>query len=278
MTIIDGIIMGIVQGLTEFLPVSSSGHLVLFSNILGINDPGQSNLLFDALLHLGTLIAVIIAFYKDVIDLIKEFFLVIKDIFTGKFTLKNMTPYRRFLIMIIVSLFPLIFIYPLKDKVETLFSSVLFVGIALLITSVMLYICDKLVIGKKDMSNTSYSNALTVGIFQAVAVAPGISRSGSTITGGLICGFSKEYAFKFSFIMSLPTILAANVLTFKDALEEGVKDVNVVPYIAGVITAAVVGYFSIVLLKYILTKNRFRIFSYYCLAVGLIAIIYSLIF
>jgi undecaprenyl-diphosphatase len=267
--------MGAVQGLTEFLPVSSSGHLVIFSNLFHLQDPTSSDAMFDILLHLGTLFAVVIDFWKDIIGLIKEFFSVIADIFRGKFTFKRMSPYRRFLFMIIVATLPLFLILPFKDGIESLFNNLTFVGGALMFTGVLLWLSDKVVRGGKTMENTSVGNALVVGLFQMVATVPGISRSGSTISAGLFCGFSREYAIKFSFIMSLPAIGGACILQLLDAAKS-TGSIPILPYLAGIITAAVTGYAAIRLLNYIMKNDKFKYFAVYCLIVGFAVLLYQL--
>lgn len=271
MTVGLALILGIVQGLTEFLPVSSSGHLVLFQTLLGKNIEG-GYVFFDLLLHLGTLIAVFIAFWSDIKTLILEFFSMIAD----GFKIKD-NPDRKFIIMLIVSVLPMILILPIKDKIELLFSSPITVGIALVITGIMLYVCDRLVSGGKTAKDARYSDALAVGAIQCVAVIPGISRSGSTIFGGTLCGFSHEFAVKFAFIMSIPVILGANILSIADAAGE-ITNLSMLPaYGVGVIAAAVSGYFAIRLIKYIAKERKFTIFAVYCAIVGIITIIASLI-
>lgn len=275
MSIFSAIVMGFIQGVTEFLPVSSSGHLVIFSQLFHLQDPTSSDAMFDVLLHLGTLFAVFIAFWKDIVELIKEFFLMLADLLRGKFSWKRMSPYRRFLMMIIIATLPLVAILPLNDKIESLFTNLTFVGGALLFTGVLLWISDKVVRGGKTMENTSAGNALIVGLFQMVATVPGISRSGSTIAGGLFCGFTREYAIKFSFIMSLPAIGGACLLQLLDAVKS-TQEIPFAPYLAGIVTAAAIGYLSIRLLRYIMKKDKFKYFAIYCLIVGAAVLLYQL--
>ncbi len=271
MSIIDAIIMGIIQGLTEFLPVSSSGHLAIFSAILPSLQ--QNDMLLNVLLHFGTLVAVCAAFYKEVIAVVLEFFRAVGDIFTGKFSFKNMSGERRMLIMIIVATLPLFAVLPIKDAISSLGNSLIAVGIALLVTSLLLFVSDRIVTGTKGRENISYSNALVVGITQAVATIPGISRSGSTITAGLACGFSRELAFSFAFVMSIPAVFGANVLELYDVIKgDAVLAAPVYVYIAGVVAAMVTGYLSIFLLKWILKKEKFTVFSIYCAIAGIAAI------
>lgn len=268
-------LLGLVQGLTEFLPVSSSGHLVIFKELFHY-DAGDTGMLLDVLLHLGTLIAVCIVYYQDIWELILEFCRTVRDIFTGKFHFKGMAPYRRFLFMILLSLVPLFVVLPLQDGIEQLFSNVLFVGCALLVTGCFLLVSDRLKPGRKTMGTTSPRDALTVGVVQAIATMPGISRSGSTITAGLFCGFTREYAVKFSFIMSLPAILGANILQLKKAVDAGISNVPVLPYCIGMLVAAVSGVAAIKLINLVVKSKKFKYFAFYCLAVGAAVIIAKL--
>lgn len=272
----QSIIMGTVQGLTEFLPISSSAHLAIFSSVFGYSSQTQGDLVFEIMLHMGTLFAVLFAYWKDIVQLIKELFKSVGDIFTGRFTFKNMSPTRKFLLMIIVATLPLFIIAPFSDYIEHLSGYLWLIGVFLLLTALMLYLSDRLGKRIKDTNNSTFKDAFIVGLFQAVATCPGISRSGATITGGLLRGFKRDYAVKFSFIMSLPAIIGANILSLKDVLEGSSRLYAPVGiYIAGVVTAAIVGYACIRLLKYIINNDKFVYFAYYCAAVGLGTIFYT---
>lgn len=276
MTLWFAIFLGFIQGVTEFLPVSSSGHLSIFQNVFGMQDIEQNHLFFDVLLHLGTLVSVCIVYRKDIAELINAFFALFKRGGKGEVTAKHRSPIRL-LIMIIIATLPLAAAVILKDYVEKLYYNVTFIGLALLVTGLLLFISDRIVKGKKNEKNAKMSNALIVGIAQAIAIVPGLSRSGTTITAGLFQGFDREFAVKFSFIMSIPAILGANILTLIDALKAGV-DLSLLPmYLAGVVTAAVSGFFAIKLVKLISQKERFGSFAYYCWAAGLIVIVLSII-
>jgi undecaprenyl-diphosphatase len=274
----EAIILGIVQGLTEFLPISSTGHLIIMQKLLGLENPESADLLFDMLLHLGTLIAVFIAFYKLILALIKSFFTSIPQVVSGKFKWKNADENQRMIIFLLVSIFPLFFIIPLMNVIEELYSTVFVVGIALMVNSIILFVSDKIMTGKKDASNMKIKDAAAIGIMQIIAITPGISRSGSTITAGLFCGLNREYAAKYSFIMSIPTILGGVVLNIIHSLKQaGGIDTSLLPvYLIGVLTAAVSGFFAIRLLQYLLKSKKFIIFSIYCFVVGLSVLIWTL--
>ena len=277
-TYLQAIIMGLVQGLAEFLPVSSSGHLVLSKFILGA-ELGTSGL-FEILLHVGTLIAVFIFYWKDVLNLIKEGLLLIKDFFLFVFKRKKFDLYleRKMVVFIIVASIPTAILGLLMEAfLEDLFlSSVVAVGFALLVTGTMLMLIRKMPKSDKTLEEMKGRDAFTIGLVQGIATIPGISRSGSTVTAGLFCGLDKEFAFRFSFLMSIPAILGAAVLKMMDV---NIADLtaNAGPYAVGMIVAAVVGYASIRWLKNLIQKDQFRYFGYYCLAVGLISIVYGIL-
>ena len=271
MSYLSAIIQGIVQGLTEFLPVSSSGHLSLVQHFMQVKE--ESGGFVMALLHLGTLVAVFIAFWPTIWELIKEFFVMLKDIFTGKFSFKGMNPYRKMIIMLIVATLPLVVVYPFKDYYDALVAKggMLLLGICFLYTSALLFVSDMKDNGTKDVKEMKYSNALTIGIFQGIALLPGVSRSGSTIGSSLICGFSKEFAVKFSFILGIPAILGGCLVEIKDAVGANMP-VEVGHMIVGFVVAAVVGYLSIKMIDYLVKTDKFKVFAWYTLIVGLFCI------
>ncbi len=272
----SAIFLGLVQGVSEFLPISSSGHLALFQNFFNLTNTEDGHLFFEVLLHLGTLFAVLIAYRKDIWELLREFGYMthINKLPRGQ---KANIPARRMIIMLILATIPLVLIVPIKDFVEGLYTNTFFVGVALIATGLILFASDRISKGSKDAKNATMWDALVVGCGQCLAVVPGISRSGTSISAGLLCGFDREYAVKFSFILSIPAILGANILSFADALEVGV-DTSLIPvYAVGVLTAMVSGYASIHLLRYIAKKGKFGNFAYYCCAIGLVTLILSLV-
>ncbi len=288
MSLIESIILGIVQGIAEFLPISSSGHLSLFKKIFGLSDVG---LTYDILLHAGTLVAVFIVYWSDIWKLIKEGFGIIADFFRniGIFFVRNLgskknkkyikivrTSYRKFVMLVIVSTIPTGIIGLVFKKVFNLDNpSVIIPGIGLLITGLILYVVDELPSGKKTAKQMSYKNALIIGISQGFATLPGVSRSGTTLTVGVLNGLDREYAIEYSFIMSIPAILGACVLDIKDmfAPENAISNTQLMYYITGAVVAAVVGYISINVLLKLYKNKKMKYFSYYCFTVGIIAII-----
>lgn len=284
MSVIKAIILGIVQGVTEFLPISSSGHLSLFQHFMGVS--GESSLLFSVLLHLGTLLAVFIVFRKTIFELIVDFFSLIKDIFTGKFKFKELKGRKKMLVMFVFSCIPLLLLLiPVGNdmKIMDVLSglseddSILCEGICFLVTGLLLL--TSTYIGKKRTLNRSVNtlDAFAIGVAQAFAAGfPGISRSGSTISTGMICGVSKDYMVEYSFILGIPAIIVANLVEVKDAVVTG-ADLELLPAIIGIAVSAAVGVACIKLLQWILKKDMWKYFGYYCLILGIATIVCSII-
>ena len=269
--------MGILQGIAEFLPISSSGHLALFQHFFAMENVEESQMFFTVLLHLGTLISVCVYYWRDVIDMIREFFLGIRDLTVRRGGGAPPPPTRRLVMMIIVATLPLFAILPVKGLVEDAMSNVTFVSVALLATGFILFFSDRMARGRKNARNATVADALLVGCAQAVGTLPGISRSGITISAGLLRGFDRTFAVRFSFLMSLPAVLGANILSLKDALEAGV-DLEMLPiYLVGMVVSGVVGYFAIRLVNLLADKGKFGNFAYYCWVVGLGSLIASFV-
>lgn len=252
MTIVQAIILGLVQGVTEFLPVSSSGHLVFFQNLFNLGDMA---LTFDVVLHLGTLVAVVFVYRKDILDILKK-------------------PFQRTTYLIIAGIIPTIIIaLLLSDPIENSFKTGKVLGVTFIITALILYFTDRYFKGdtKKKIVNMSYLDAIIVGALQGLAAFPGISRSGMTISGGLVRGVNRDNAAKYSFLLSIIAILGALVLTLKDAhsAEAAAVSVSGGAMAAGFIVAAVSGYLAIRFMLRVLGKGKFRYFAYYVGALGI---------
>jgi undecaprenyl-diphosphatase len=277
MDIIQAIIIGIVQGLTEFLPVSSSAHLVFVPYLLGT----KSSLAYDTLLHVGSLIAVILYFWNDLIHMIKSFFSSLIDIPRGRF-LKGLQEdqFKKLAWFVIIGTIPaglagIIF----KDFFETLFSNVAAVGFFLIITGLLLWgseMVSRRIAHKKNLKKMNLKNSLTIGIAQAFAIAPGISRSGATISAGLFLGLERELAARYSFLLSILAILGAALVQAKDITS--MVDIGTVAAIAGFIAATISGYLAIKIVLKLIKERDLLIFAYYCWIVGPIAIILSYIY
>jgi len=278
MTYLSAAFLGLVQGVAEFLPISSSGHLSIFQNFLGLNQMAEGgHVFFDLLLHLATLLAVCVFYRRDILDIIFQGVTYIKNVGHPVPGPKKRYPAVRLLVMMFFATLPLFLILPIKDKVETLYNNTVFIGFALLFCGAMLYISDRLPRGGKNEKNMRIRDALIIGVFQAIATVPGISRSGATITAGVGTGLDRAFAVKFAFLMSIPAILGANILSIADAAEAGIEPGMFPMYLVGMLVAAVSGYLCLMLLRWISRKGRFGGFAFYCWVVGAATIILSFV-
>ena len=268
------IIQGIIQGLTEFLPVSSSGHLSVVQHFMNM---GEESLIVSIVLHLGTLLAVFCAFYKTIWGMVKEFFLTVKDIFTGEFSWKNMNDNRRLMFMVIIATLILVPVYFFKEFFTSLEGDgdIIFEGCAFIFTAILLFLSDTCVKGFKTGKDMTIKDAVTVGLFQCVALFPGVSRSGSTTTAGLFCGLTRETAVTYSFILGIPAILGGSVLELGDAVSSGME-LDIVLLVVGFCAAAVTGFLSIALVKLIIKHDKFKIFGIYTLILGILCVGYGI--
>ena len=276
LSLLSAILLGLIQGAAEFLPISSSGHLAIAEHLLGMSGASDIPEFFDVLLHLGTLVAVFVAYWDDVRDMVVEFFYGVRDLARGS-TPTPVPPARRMILLIIVGTLPLLIVLPIKDLVEGLADNMYFVAAALLVTGCLLFASDRVRKGRKTEKSATMVDVLLVGVAQAIATCPGISRSGTTITAGCFRGFDRKFAVRFSFLLSIPAILGANILSLKDAVEAGIIWSDVPVYLVGVVVSAVVGYACIRLLKMIADRGKFGAFAYYCWAVGVLTLILTFI-
>lgn len=299
MTILDAALQGIIQGATEFLPVSSSGHLSISQHIFGIQLPG---ILFDIMLHLGTLVAVIFVYRQLVWKLMKEFCSLCNDVVHQRFKWSEMNRERRLLMMLIIGLLPLFLLFlpipgtgmKVKDFSEMLGSdsSILMEGLSLLLTGTLLFLGihankqnrQKMVknregnmVPSKGRRKIHTIDALAIGFTQCMAaIFPGLSRSGSTLSVGLMRGISQQTALDYSFVLGIPSIAAAALVSIKDIGSTG-ESIGAAPLLVGVITSAIVGFLAIKLLRWIVTTNKMEIFAYYALVVGGIVTVLGII-
>lgn len=278
MTYLFSIAMGFLQGVAEFLPISSSGHLALFQYFFGGENPEETDLFFTVLLHFGTLVAVCVYYWRDILDMIREFFLMLASLGSSRGArTAPPPPARRLVVMIIVATLPLFAVLPVKGAVEAAFTNVIFVSAALIGTGCLLFFSDRIARGRKSAKTATMLDALLVGCAQAVGTLPGISRAGSTISAGMLCGFDRTFAVRFSFLMSLPAVFGANLLELIDVVQEGSFQPELLPmYLVGMAVSGVVGYFSIRLVNLLANKGKFGKFSYYCWGVGLVSLVAGL--
>lgn len=286
MSLIQAVFMGIIQGITEFIPVSSSGHLVLLEQAFQIET--HYGFLFETLLHLGTLLAIVIVFQQDLKRLTAEGLCMIRDIkFNSRAWIKNKkeqeairyqkivsSNYRQFLILLIVSTIPTAVIgLILRDLAMKARNSMLATGIGLFCTGVMLLVAHFMPNGNKVPKDVKIHDALIIGICQGIAVFPGVSRCGMTIAAALLCGLNRKFAIKYSFILSIPVIIGAVFMEITKVGGSAFKISYIFYYLTGMVTAALVGYISIRLMLKLIRKQPFKVFSMYCFFIGTFAMI-----
>ncbi|MGN1322080.1 MAG: undecaprenyl-diphosphatase UppP [Methanosphaera sp.] len=272
--IISAIILGAVQGISEFLPISSSGHLVIVPHLLGV----ETGLAFDVILHVGTLVAIFTFFWKDIINIIKGFIVSIINLTEGFDKFKDglrRVPEERFAWLILIATIPTGIIGLLfNNAVETIFRGTVFVGLFLIITGIILYYSERHSSGNITEKDMSFKQAITIGICQGLAVLPGISRSGATIASGLCLGLNREYAARYSFLLSVPAVVGAAVFKVKDL---ATIDATTTVLVAGFLSSVIFGYLSIKLLMKMIEGWSLDIFAYYCWIVGILTFVLSIV-
>lgn len=275
MTYFEAIILGLVQGLAEFLPISSSGHLALLQQFFGIE--GDNVLIFSILLHVGTLISVFIVYWKDIWELILELCLTFKDIFTGKGLRLNERPIRKLGVLIIVSTIPTGLIGVIGgDFFDSLYTSIVPIGIGLIVTGCLLFVAERMGDTKRTIEKMNYRNAIFIGIIQGVAICPGVSRSGSTMFASLICGLERKFAAKYVFLISIPAIMGSAVFEIPDAIEAGLDPSLLGPILVGMVVAAVSGLLAIKTMIKLITDKKLNYFSYYVWILGAAVVLYGI--
>lgn len=285
MTVIESILLGIIQGITEFLPVSSSGHLAVLQNVFHMKT--SDSMLFEVMLHLGTLAAVLLVYHRDIWKMICEIFGMVGDIFRNLYTFSlnkiHKTSlqyrqivhnnYRKFVLLILISTIPTAIIGFLLRELAALSGKTLLIpGIAFLITGVLLLMTDTAHAGHKMPKTVTFKDGLIIGAVQGVAVLPGLSRSGTTIAACVLCGLDRRFAVKYSFIMSVPAILGAALLECTEISTEAIDPAQIGIYAIGMVFAAVVGYVCMKTVLIVIKNKKFQYFAWYCFALGAIAI------
>lgn len=274
LTILQAVILGLIQGLAEFLPISSSGHLALLQYFFGIE--GESVLFFAVMLHLGTLISVFAVYWRDIWELILELGRTVIDICTGKGPRINANSTRRLGFMIIVATIPTGIIGILGgDIFSSFYESLIAIGIGLLITGTILWIAERVGTNHNKVGTMKFRQAVFIGIMQGIAITPGISRSGATLFGSLVSGLDRAFAVKFVFLISIPSILGSVVIELPPAIKSGLSSELLLPVIIGMAVAAVSGYAAIKGMIKLVSDKHLSIFSFYTWALGLFVIIWA---
>ena len=281
MEYLKAILLGILQGLTEFLPVSSSGHLSVAQHFMNLGGPGA--LMLTVFLHIGTLVAVIAVYYKTFWKLIKEIGFFFRDLFTGKLSRKNISENRHLLYMMVWSCVPLLFLFVpigggrnLKDLADQWSgdNDIILEGVCFMVTAILLFVGSYASRHKKNIKPTvNGKQAWWVGVAQMLAALfPGLSRSGSTISTGMLLGVEKDYMVEYSFVLGTPAILAASIVELKDAGGGAAMNMSIGPILVGIITAGVFGVLAIKLLEWLVHKDKFQFFGYYCMILSIVVI------
>ena len=277
MTIWNAVLLGLIHGIAEFLPVSSSGHFSIVNNLFKLSDLSQGHMLFQALLYLASMAAVMIVYWPEIRAMYWELIsLAGFGPLAGQE--KERYPAARCFLMLVLGTLPLFLALPINSRMGVLNGRNIFIGIMLIMTGCILYISDRMLPGRKNLSSMTIFDALIIGLCQSVATIPGLSRSAVTITAGMAVGLRRDFAVNFSFLLSIPAVFGAAILAFADALRDGIDWSFVPAYLVGTAVALVTGVLSIHLMRYIGKKRRFGGFSYYCWVIGVLSIILYLIF
>ena len=276
MSVVIALFLGLVQGIAEFLPISSSGHLAILQNLFNMEYSEESHLLFDVLLHLGTLVSICAVYRAEILEMITDGveYLRLKSDSNSDEPVVLKPPGRALLFIIIGTLPLLIFMFIPASR---LFFNTFFIGFALIVTGCILFVASNFIKeGNKTDKTMTMTDAILIGLAQAVAVLPGLSRSGTTISVGLARGLSGSFAVRFSLLLSIPAVLGATLVAIYRAIVGGADFFLLPTYLAGFVIAAGVGFFAIQFLRRIMINRKFGHFAYYCWGIGLITIIWSL--
>jgi undecaprenyl-diphosphatase len=275
MTFWESIALGLAQGLSEFLPISSSGHLALLEHFFGIDE--DRVLAFAALLHLGTLFSIFFVYYKEIWALLLELCAVFRDLFAGRGPRVNANDARRTGFMIIVATIPTAIIGLVgRDVFSGLYSSLTAIGAGLIVTGFVLTFSDRAAKGAADVFGLRFGHAFFIGLMQSAALCPGVSRSGATIAGGLFSGMKREFAVRFAFLISIPSVIGAIILEAPEAVDAGLEGSMLPALCAGVVVSTISGFFAIKTMIRIVSLGKLRYFAFYTWAVGIAVIIYSM--
>lgn len=260
MTFLQSLFLGAVQGLTEFLPISSSGHLVFFQRVFGI---AEETLAFDIAVHIATLVAVIAVFWKEIWYMIRK-------------------PFSKITLLIAVSIIPTAVIgFSFRDFFKYAFSSGAFLGISFILTGIILFYADRSrerTRYGKDSASMSFADAVFMGLAQGASIIPALSRSGLTISAGLFRGLNKEFAFKFSFLMSIPAIIGSALFDIRDISDKVINGTETISLIAGMMAAGITGYFAIRFMLDFFSRASLKVFSYYVILLGTFIVMDQLFF
>ncbi len=277
MTVWNAIILGLVQGVTEFLPVSSTGHLSIINNLFNMSSTADGHLFFDMLLRLAALSAILIVYWKDIVLMFWELLS-----FAGAGPLagqpRERYPAARLFVMIAVGSLPMLIVLPMREQLAALYYKNIFIGVTLILTGCVLLVSDRMSPGKKTERSMSLLDSVIIGFCQCAASIAMLSRPAATITAGMATGLRRDFAVKFAFLLSIPAMLVGVILKLVDAAQAGIDWKSVPAYLVGTAVSLAAGIFAVNLMKYISLKGKFGGFAYYCWVVGVLGIILSMIF
>ncbi len=277
MTIWNAVLLGLIHGIAEFLPVSSSGHFSIVNNLFKLSDISQGHMLFQSMLYFASMAAVMIVYWPEICAMYWELIsLAGFGPLAGQE--KERYPAARCFLMLVLGTLPLFLALPINSRMGVLNGRNIFIGIMLIMTGSILYVSDRMLPGKKNLSSMTVFDALIIGLCQSVATIPGLSRAAVTITAGMAVGLRRDFAVNFSFLLSIPAVFGAAILALIDALRDGIDWSFVPAYLVGTAVALVTGVLSIHLMRFIGKKRRFGGFAYYCWVIGVLSIILYLIF
>lgn len=277
MTIWNAMLLGLIQGIAEILPISSSGHLAIVNNLFKLSNLSEGHALFEALLYLSTMLSVCLVYWPELRAMYYELLALAG---TGPLAGEERGHYgaARCFFMLAVATLPLFLALPFNSRIELLNGRNIFIGVMLILTGCLLYVSDKMIPGRKNQNSMTVFDALIIGLCQSVATIPGLSRTAVTISAGVATGLRRSFAVNFSFLLSIPAVLGAAILSLIDALRVGIDWSYVPAYLVGTAVAMLSGVASIHIMRYISRKSKFGGFSYYCWVVGVLLIILHLIF
>lgn len=277
MTIWYAIFLGIVQGLTEFLPISSSGHLSIMTNLFDVNAADGGYMFFSVLLNIGSLLALILLYWQDIKNMAVEV-LGLMNLGPMAGVHRERYPAARMFFMILVASIPLFFVLPIRKKLSVLYFNSIFIAVSIILTGCMLFISDKMKEGNKGLGNMTFLDAIIIGLCQFASAVPGLSRPATTITAGIATGLKRTFAVRFSFLLSVPVLLGMNILNLVDAIKMGI-DTSILPAsFVGMLVSMLASIVAILVVRYLAQKGKLGTFAYYCWVMGVLAIILTLIF
>ncbi len=277
MTIWNAIVLGLVHGLTEFLPVSSSGHLSVISNLFDVKSSEGEYMFFTVLLNLGSLLALVLLYWQDIKRMAIEL-LALVNLGPMAGVNRERYPSARMFFMLLVAIVPLFFILPLRKMLSTLYFNNIFIAVALILTGCILFVSDKMKEGNKAGGSMTVLDAVIIGLCQCASAVPGLSRTATTVTAGIATGLKRTYAVRFSFLLSIPVLLGMNILNLVDAIKLGFNFSILPAGLAGMLAAMLAGIAAILTVRYTAQKGKLGGFAYYCWVMGVLAIILTLIF